>query len=125
MRRDVYFPKMRTLISVVLVGLLSSVASAQQRGSGYTTFISGYVMLPDEGQFKATGIEVRLMYGSGMSGAFGIPTGASVLTEDEGRFYFIGTPLEIAAQTAVQSGLSLFLNIRLDGYTEISFSPSN
>jgi tetratricopeptide (TPR) repeat protein len=88
-------------------------------------FISGYVLVPDEAQFKAEGIEVRLMFcvgecptghvGSGT--AFAIPAGTSVYTDTGGRFFFNETSLGLLDR---RTFTRLYLNIVLEGYAELT-----
>jgi tetratricopeptide (TPR) repeat protein len=91
----------------------------------FPPYINGYVLLPDETQQKAAGIEVRLFacegncpvgqVGSGSAGA--IWSGMSVVTENDGRFFFTESHLALLSA----SGFSrLYLNIALEGYTELT-----
>lgn len=91
----------------------------------FPPYISGYVLLPDETQHKATGIEVRLLVcegecpvgqvGSGTAGA--IPSGTSVVTEDDGRFFFNESNLVLLSGGTFSR---LYLNIALEGYAELT-----
>jgi tetratricopeptide (TPR) repeat protein len=91
----------------------------------FPPYISGYVLLPDETQHKAAGIEVRLFVcegdcpvgqvGSGSAGA--IWSGMSVMTEDDGHFSFTESHL---ASVSAGGFTRLYLNIALEGYTELT-----
>src|SRR4051812_19129483 len=102
----------RTFFALLLSAISASSAFGQR---GIDCFTTGYVVLPEESQRKAQGIEVRIMYGSGGSTAFGTPTGLSVMTEANGRFTISGSSLNIAAVGPGGSLPSLYFYVNIEG----------
>src|SRR5262245_43615687 len=104
---------------LILAGVPPVFASAQRQPTSPDAVLTGYVLLPDENQTKARGIEVRIVSQTKV-------TLCTFTTEENGRFQRIvlrnQNMVSVYGCASFPANLNVFFYVKLDGYAEV-FQP--